>query len=157
MQTVQRTSRYRRARWGVIAAMSLGIVGGVAAGPAAAADPNQLQSGDCLDGIHAGPIGGVNLLPCGAPHDAEVVGRLGGTFAWPGMKALTNDAARACAGLAARRVVNDRYALSAMALVPPNPVVWNRSHQVVCLVTERNGAKLVGSMMTPAPLSTGSG
>ena len=62
------------------------------------ATPRQLQTGHCIEELPAdGDVSRVTVVPCGDPHEAEVVGslRLPGVQ-WPGQTAVERDAVEAC-------------------------------------------------------------
>jgi hypothetical protein len=154
--------RFDRRRWlgrAAVVALACGLAGATTVGRAPAAPPPgpdlpRLEAGDCVNGIRADGMRDVRVLPCEAPHESQVIGVLDGRFAYPGRPRMAKIAARACNDLAQLRVRHTAYDLVVATLVPRDAAAWNRRKQVICVVQERHGRKLVGDVMVQSPFGS---
>lgn len=61
------------------------------------ANARQLGVGHCIETLpDDGDVRSVRLVPCDAPHEAEVVGEIGLEAAWPGQEPADRQVAAAC-------------------------------------------------------------
>ena len=111
----------------------------------------KLRVGDCVS-TRNGQL--VTVLPCTAPHEAEVFA----TFtlpasAWPGTAALRRDASSGCASRLTG-YINPQLAISlAQSYVYPNKVAWTAgTRTVVCEVRAASG-QLTGSVRGASSLT----
>lgn len=101
------------------------------------------EAGTCVDLAASGPV----EVPCGEPHDAEVVGVHDlPDGAYPGDDAVRRAAAGPCATAVAERVDPERRAGLEPVLLVPTATTWaGGDRTVTCLVEDPDG-RLVGSV-----------
>jgi hypothetical protein len=104
----------------------------------------KLQKGECVStaGAHA-----VSVLPCSAPHEAEVFATFSlPASAWPGTAAVQQEASSGCVSRLTG-YLNPQLAISlAQSYVFPDKVAWTAgTRTVICEVRAASG-KLTGSV-----------
>jgi Septum formation len=98
----------------------------------------KLQTGDCVSAPN-GQV--VSVLPCSAPHQAEVFATFAlPASAWPGTSAVQNEASSGCASRLTG-YLNPQLAISlAQSYVFPNKVAWTAgTRTVICEVQAVSG------------------
>jgi hypothetical protein len=98
----------------------------------------KLQTGDCVSAPN-GQV--VSVLPCSAPHQAEVFATFAlPASAWPGTAAVRNEASSGCASRLTG-YLNPQLAISlAQSYVFPNRVAWTGgTRTVICEVQAVSG------------------
>jgi Septum formation len=103
-----------------------------------------LHEGDCVNS----PNGQfVSILPCSAPHEAEVFA----TFAlpqarWPGTAAISSEASSGC-GSRLDGYLNPQLAVSlSQSFVYPNQVAWTAGTRTVICEVRASSGQLTGSV-----------
>lgn len=104
----------------------------------------KLRVGDCVNSPNQQVV---TVLPCSAPHDAEVFATFSlPASAWPGTSAISKDASSGCVSRLSG-YLNPQLATSlSQAYVYPNQTAWTAGTRTVICEVRAGGGQLTGSV-----------
>jgi hypothetical protein len=104
----------------------------------------KLQTGDCVNTPNAQVV---SVLPCSAPHQAEVFATFAlPASAWPGTDAVRTEASTGCASRLTG-YLNPQLAISlAQSYVFPDQVAWTAGTRTVICEVQATSGQLTGSV-----------
>ncbi|GAB2550942.1 hypothetical protein GCM10027167_67420 [Nocardia heshunensis] len=135
-----------------VACVTLALTGASATAHADETAWLSLQPGDCANGFTVADIGNetgwASLMPCIAPHDAEVVARINYYGEpWPGEAEILGRAWTACSDPVPRLVNNRIFRMTWSAIYPNTEQWWDTNPAIVCTVVDAGGGKLIGGFV----------